>query len=214
MTDIPEDPELTNIYPVEMSMSGKNAHYQFCEAIGQSSSYAVCLHRMAKIADGSIANDDRTECQRAYCHNTCPSKKMRAEELKAGQALYFKPRIEYKVEPKTTQKDGAVSSGKYDMSNASYARGWAIGGREGYSTDATIVRNKRKPTRNIGPITKSGFIEESMADLVNVLMKEKPAEVVIKPKLEKPTEAATPARPLPGESIADFVKRRAAEKNK
>lgn len=210
MTDIAEDPELTNIYPVEMSASGKNAHYQFCEAIGQSSSYAVCINRMAKIADGTIANDDRTECQRAYCHNTCPSKKMRAEEIKAGQALYFKPRIEYKVEPKTTQKDGAVSSGKYDMSNPSYARGWAIGGREGYSTDTTVVRNKRRPAP-AAPVKKSGFIQESMADLVNVLMKDKPAEVVVKPKLEKPTETTNPARPLPGESIADFVKRRAAE---
>lgn len=214
MTDIPEDPELNNIFPVEMSMSGRNAYYQFCEAIGQSSSYAVCLHRMAKIADGSIPNDDRTECQRAYCHNTCPSKKMRAEEIKAGQALYYRPRIELKVEPKTTQKDGAVSSGKYDMSNASYARGWAIGGREGYSTEATIVRNKRRPAPPAPVKKKSGFIEESMADLVNVLMKEKPAEVVIKPKLEKPTETSTTLRPLPGESIADFVKRRAAEKTK
>lgn len=133
---------------------------------------------------------------------------MKKEEAEAGQALYFIPRREEvcrPIEKAERKSDGAVSSGKYDMSNASYARGWAIGGGAG---------EVREPKKRIPPPPKpakpkSGFIEEGMADLVNVLSaeskKSKPA-----PTPEPAKETLTTIRPQPGESMADFIKRRAA----
>lgn len=214
MTDIPEDPELIAILPIEASESGRNTVYKFCEAIGQSSSYAVCLNRMKLVAAGKIPDDEYIDCKRAIRNDNCQAKKMRAEEVSAGHALYYVQRVEYKPEPKTVAKDGAVSSGKYDMSNASYARGWAIGGRDGYTAES-VVRNKPRP-RPAPPVKKTGFVQENMADLVNVLMKENAnnATVAVKAQLEKPTQtASSPSRPMPGESTADFIKRRAAERN-
>lgn len=215
MTHIPEDPELIDILPIEASMSGRNSVYQFCEYRQQQVSYAVCLHTLKRIEDGTIPRDQFTECQRAYTHDTCPAKKMRAQEVAAGHALFFIPRPRHITDPVVkgvTSPDGAASSGRYDMSNESYARGWAMAGRDGYSTDAPVKRSK--PTRNIGPIKKTGFVTEGMADVVNVLMKEnadsKKAEPV---KAVEPTaEAPNPNRPFPGESTADFIKRRAKQK--
>lgn len=231
--------ELIAILPIEASMSGRNSVYQFCDARQQQVSYAVCLHTIKKIQDDSIPRDQFVECQRAYCHNNCPSAKMRAQEVAAGQALFFIPRrleITDPVAAKNIKNDGAVSSGKYDMQNASYARGWAIGGGDGE------VRDRAAPKRRVPPpaVKKSGFVEMDLAQVVNAISdddKKKAAqgpvaqgpaikcnpETVAAAKeiigkrdaaavLEKATEivAANPTmRPLPGESMADFLKRRA-----
>ena len=216
MTDTPEEPELIAIVPVEMSRSGRNATYFFCHRRQQQVSYAVCLHTLKAIEENRIAGSSFEECSRAYVHNDCYAKNMLKEERAAGHALYYKERI-LATPTKSVVVDGAKSSGKYDMSNPSYARGWAIGGREGYSTDKPVPkRTVVKPTRNIGPVKKSGFVEEGMADVVNALMKEhetkKAAPVQEAPK---PTATVDPSsRPLPGESTADFIKRRAAMKVK
>lgn len=216
MTDKPEDPELIAILPIEASMSGRNSTYVHCGMRQQMASYAVCLHALKKIDDHTIAKEQFVECQRAYLQDCngdlCPSKKMREDERAAGQALYFKPRPRHITDPsKEVEKaSGAVSSGKYDLNNPSYARGWAIGGREGHRADVSVER-RSKPVRSAAPVKKSGFIQETSADLVNALMKESSTES----KAEGPKpEAVSSTRPLPGESIADFIKRRAAEKHK
>lgn len=226
--------ELINILPIEASMSGRNSVYQFCDARQQQVSYAVCLHTIRKIQNDSIPRDQFVECQRAYCHNNCPSAKMRAQEVAAGQALFFIPRrleITDPVAAKSIKNDGAVSSGKYDMNNASYARGWAIGGGDGE------VRDRQAPKKRVpAPAEKkSGFVEMDLAQVVNAISdddKKKAAqgpaikcnsETVAAAKeifgkrdaaavLEKATEivAANPTmRPMKGESMADFLKRRA-----
>jgi len=216
MTEPQKDPELIAIVPVEMSMSGRNSHYFFCHRRQQQVSYAVCLHTVKAIEDDRKSGHTFDDCQRAYCHNDCEAKVMKAQEISAGHALFYKERVTpVAVKAKSSAADGAVSSGKYDMSNPSYARGWAIGGREGYSTDKPVPkRQSPKPTRNIGPIKKSGFVEEGMADVVNVLMKEhEESKSVPKPKVaETPATDKSSTRPLPGESTADFIKRRAALK--
>lgn len=216
MSEVKEDPELIAVLPVEASMSGRNAFYQFCDARQQQVNYAVCLHTLKAIEEDRLARDQFTDCQRYYCHNTCPAKGMREEERKAGKALYFKerPRHVYESTKKQAAEDGAVSSGKYDMSNPSYARGWAIGGRDGYSAEKAPKRQAHKPTRNIGPIKKSGFVEEGMADVVNVLMKEHEQKKAEPAVAAQPVADKSSTRPLPGESTADFIKRRAAMKLK
>lgn len=217
-----EDKELALIFPPEKSMSGRNSIYQFCDERQQQVSYAVCLHTLKKIEDGTMPKDQFVECQRAYTHDNCPAKKMRAQEIDAGQALFFIERPRHITDPvakEANTSNGAVSSGKYDMQNASYARGWAIGGGSGVNTEAP---KKRAPAPK--PKQK-GFVEETMADALTAMVASDsskkevaatPAAEKQKPKqAAKPVEvvntAATSNRPLPGESMADFIKRRASQ---
>lgn len=201
MTQVAEDSELSLIFPPEQSMSGRNATYFFCHRRQQQVNYAVCLHTVSAIEEERIAGSTFEDCQRAFCHNDCQAKEMKAEEVAAGQALYFKARIT-PVHVKAPTTDGAVSTGKYDMNDPSYARGWAIGGREGYSTDPKPSARK--------PVKKNHFVEASMADVVTAIAKEsaaKPAEPVA--VQEAATPSSTPLRPEPGESPLAFAKRRA-----
>lgn len=214
--DPEKDPELIALQPIEASMSGRNSVYRFCEQRGQSVSYAVCLHTLRRIEANDLPAEIAVECQRGYCHNNCVAKVMKAEEVAAGHALYFVPRPRHITDPAPAEerKSGAVSSGKYDMRDPGYARGWAIGGGSGE------VREQKKrvpPPPRPAPKPKSGFVEEGMADVVNVLMKEnaeKKAPVATPKPAATPTVDLTSTRPLPGESTADFIKRRAAMKAK
>lgn len=223
MSEVKEDPELIALHPIEASMSGRNSVYNFCEQRGQSVSYAVCLHTIRRIENNDLPSEIAVECQRGYCHNNCIAKKHKAEEVAAGHALYFVPRPRHITDPVAVEenKTGAVSSGKYDMSDPGYARGWAMAGRGGYQAGSEKPAVKRKPAPTPpAPKPKSGFVEEGMADVVNVLMKEgaaKKVEPKVTPPAPKPTASTvdlTSTRPLPGESTADFIKRRAALKAK
>jgi hypothetical protein len=225
MSEVKEDPELAVLLPVEASMSGRNSVYNFCEERGQHASYAVCLHTIRRIENNDLPSGIAVECQRAYCHNNCIAKKHKAQEVAAGHALYFKPRPRHITDPVAVEKDnksaGAVSSGKYDMTNPSYARGWAIGGGPG---EVRETKKRIPPAPRPAPKPKSGFVEAGMADVVNVLMKESAEKSVPAVKKaappptwkepEAPVPTINPLRPLPGESTADFIKRRAAEKAK
>lgn len=219
MSEVKEDAELIALMPVEQSMNGRNATYYFCEQRGQSVSYAVCLHTLRRIEANDLPAEIAVECQRGYCHNNCPAKVMKAEEVAAGHALYWKPMRRHITDPVAAEerKSGAVSSGKYDMSDPGYARGWAIGGGPGEVRDRPKAKARPAPSP---PKKKSGFVEEGMSDVVNVMMKEhaekKPAPAP-KPAADAPTTPTvdlTSTRPLPGESTADFIKRRAAMKAK
>lgn len=206
------DPELIPIYPIEQSMSGRNSTYRFCEQRGQAVAYAVCLHTLRRIEDNTLPAEIAVECQRGYCHNNCIAKKMKAEEVAAGHALYWEPRRTHITDPVSEEKKnasgGAVSTGKYDMSNASYARGWAIGGGAGEQRDRPAPKKRPPPPP---PKPKSSFIEATGADLVNAVMAEKPKVATPVPKAAAPAAASNqPMRPAPGESMPDFIKRRAA----
>ncbi|UKL14956.1 hypothetical protein hairong_051 [Pseudomonas phage hairong] len=209
MTEVVEA-ELIPILPIEQSMSGRNGMYMFCEQRGQSVSYAVCLHTLRRIEANSLPAEIAVECQRGYCHNNCPAKVMKAEEVAAGHALYWKPMRRHITDPTPTEerKSGAVSSGRYDMSSASYARGWAIGGGAGEQRDRPAPKKRTPPP---APKPKSGFIEATGADLVNAVMADE-RKAKAAPKVEAaPIKPSTqPMRPEPGESMPDFIKRRAA----
>lgn len=221
MSEVKDDPELIALMPIEASMSGRNSVYNFCEQRGQSVSYAVCLHTIRRIEANDLPAEIAVECQRGYCHNNCIAKKHKAEEVAAGHALYFVPRGRHITDPVAAEerKSGAVSSGKYDMSHPGYARGWAIGGGSGEVRDKPRAKARPAPPPP-KPKPKSGFVEEGMGDVVNVLMKENAEKKVApgaKPNPEAgttPTVDLTSTRPLPGESTAEFIKRRASLKAK
>lgn len=212
--------DLIDIYPVEESASGKNAFYHFCHNRQQQVNYAVCLHTIRAINEGRIPKDQFTDCQRGYNRNDCYAKIMLAEEKKAGQALYFIPRKIITRQVKESS-EGAVSSGKYDMNDPSYARGWAIGGGSGENAG-----KKPKIAKIVKPIKpKTAYIEASMADVLNVISAEekankaKPVQAETKPVQTQPAavvdgkskQTTSAIRPNKGESMADFIQRRAKE---
>lgn len=218
MANKEQDPELEliDIHPVDSSMLGANTFYQFCHNRQQQVSYAVCLHTLKAIDEDRMAVDQFTDCQRGYARGDCYAAKMRKTEQDAGHALYFVPRVVRTAKPSESAGEPIGSSGKYDMQDASYARGWAIGGGSGEN----LTPKKRKPaTPPPKAKPKTSYVEEGMADVVNSLIEDskKPAAVklVAKPVVVEPkpkaaaTAAASPTRPLPGESTADFIKRRA-----
>lgn len=198
------------LYPVEKSMSGKNAFYHFCDVLGNQQSYAVCMHTIKAIEEDRVKSDQFVDCQRACTHDTCPAKAMRAEERAAGHALYYKERTNLNPVNTRPEKEAQanaliVSSGKYDMNNPSYARGWAQVGQKLGKEDGgkTITHKPAFKNPPLAPAKKSGYVEEGMADLVNVLMKDQPK------KAESPSPATT-IKPMPGETPIEFAKRRAA----
>lgn len=200
------------LYPVEKSMSGKNAFYHFCDVRGAHASYAVCMHTIKAIEENRIKSDQFIECQRACTHDTCPAKAMRAEERAAGHALYYKERTNLNPVNTRPEKEAQanaliVSSGKYDMNNPSYARGWAqVGQKLGKENDGKTITHKpafKNPPP--APAKKTGYVEEGMADLVNELMKEQPKQAP-----SSTTTTTTTIKPMPGETPIEFAKRRAA----
>lgn len=216
MTEAAQQPdeELALIFPPEKSMSGRNAEYHFCDYKQQQASYAVCLHTLLAIDENRLSSDRAPECQRAYCHAECVAAHKRSEERAAGQALYYKERRREITDPVKAEfeVDNSKSSGKYDLNNESYARGWAqVGAR---------LKGESRPVREAAPVKKkSGFVEHDAAAVLNSMVekatkpapKAAPAQPQPKPAPEAPAiDPATSLSPMPGETPLAFAKRRAA----
>lgn len=213
MTQSADQPELIEVHPIDASMSGMNSLYVFCDVRGQQASYAVCRHTIRAIEEERLNNTTCVECQRAHLHDECIAKKMYAEELAAGHALYFKPRSRAITHGETVKReDGgqARSTGKYDMSNASFARGWAMAGGERKRATAPTPETKRRPSPPKPEKPKSGFVEQDMAAIVNVIAAEQPKSAE-KPAAPSPAPTSTSSiKPMPGETPIEFARRRAA----
>lgn len=212
-----KDEELELIYPPEKSMSGRNSTYRFCEARGQSAAYAVCLHTLKAIDENRLDSNQAIDCQRAYCHGQCVAADMRKEEIAAKQALYYVERRAVIINgpAKEETADHNKSSGKYDLNNESYARGWAQVGSKIHGE----ARQKR-PAYVPPPKPKSGFVEHDAAAVLNSMMEKKdvpdrpvhkvPEQVTPQPAPAAPTTTPeTSLSPLPGETPLAFAKRRA-----
>lgn len=213
-------------WPVEKSRSGTNAFYHFCPIRGAQQNYGLCMHILHAIDEGRVGNDSFVDCQRACTRRDCDALKMRDEEIKAGHALYYKPRtninpVNSRPEKEAQESALIVSSGKYDLNNPSYARGWhsvGSGTKSGPSSrgeDAQANGSKTAPRRAppkptpTPPKPKSGFIEAGMADLVNAIASEEKAKPVEPPKPAVTSTTPSPLKPMPGESPLEFARRRA-----
>lgn len=105
--------------PVGMSAGGDNSYYVDCDHVQHKKAYCACLHIIARHKEGMLGEDQHTDCQNAILKGGCESQRMRAQEMKAGEALYYHPR--QKVDIPVT---------KIDKSSFGYARGWnAVGGK-------------------------------------------------------------------------------------
>lgn len=199
------------IHPVKMSMSGKNAYYHHCNHRGQAVSYAVCLNTLSAIDERRIKEDQFTDCQAACKAGACEARQMRKQELDADRALFFKERTNINPANTRSEKEAqdkalAVSSGKYDLTNPSFARGW---NQVGSSKQKPVSTPTPKPAvaPSPKPVEKSsGYIEQDFSKLVNTIATEKP--------VERPAPEAKPVvfddKPLPGETPLQFARRRAA----
>lgn len=209
------DAELIALEPIEASQSGKNAYYHFCHIRGGQQSYAVCLHILKAIDEQRISKGQFEDCQRACTRDDCDARRMRAEEIKAGHALYYKQRLVF--EPVTDRPEvdqSNRSSGKYDLTNPSYARGWASVGRAlGKESTGKNIQHKpafkNPPKPSAPPKPKDHFVQEGLADLVNVLASEKPKPAAPAPS-PKSDNSTNSLKPMPGETPLEFARRRAA----
>lgn len=72
---------------VDMSRSGKNSVYFYCDIYSGRTSYAGCLHFLEAVANG--LGHLRPDCEIALARGACPAAVMRKKELKAGKTLFF-----------------------------------------------------------------------------------------------------------------------------
>lgn len=158
--------------PLEDSKRGDNTHMVNCAVYGGHRHYAVCCHIVER-CEKSQARPGEAPCAKAVIHGECPARKMRLEERKAGESLYFVPREQsalYKDKP---------SKPPIDVLNPSYQRGWDAAGRM-FGKSKYFEREevppvseprvtKPKAPKPAAPVSTGNLY----ADLVNKMMSER-----------------------------------------
>lgn len=172
------------VFPIEFSADGKrNAFSHPCNIVGHSKAYAVCLsiseRRSQKGLDALYG-----DCLFAIGKKSCPALAMRAEELNAGKAIYFRERIR--------------NLGETLLNAANEMIGMSV--KKGKELTKEISKT---PLNDKSPLIDSG----SYAEAINL----KSSEVVEKPVIEKP--APHIAKPAGGETLIEMAKRMMREKN-
>lgn len=109
-------------YPANRSRSGDNQYYHRCKPVKRSRHYGICLFTLEAYEKGIELQE--AACVKAIKKKTCPALAMRAEEAKAGKALYFIPMKA--VEDKPTPQEEAVNRKTIDPRHPSYRRGQAL----------------------------------------------------------------------------------------
>ncbi len=160
------EPVTTDILPVDASRSGKNTVYHHCGQLERRSSYAVCLFTLQQFERGKLRAD--SECHQPLSKGLCSALALRAREVEAGRALFFKER----VIPVVVQDEEPVQiiTGPTKPESESYMRGWNAAGRLfGGSKPAA----KPSPSPAPKPVVKTaserlfGVKESSLADAVS-----------------------------------------------
>lgn len=158
--------------PLEDSKRGDNTTLVNCGTYGGHRHYAVCCHIVERSEKGQVRSSD-VACARSVANGECPARKMRLEERKAGESLYFTPRDQsdlYKDKP---------TRPPLDVLNPSYQRGWDTAGRmlakgrpvERGSSTSEVKRAALAPKSTSRPTPAS--TGNLYADLVNKLMAER-----------------------------------------
>jgi len=221
MTTTEAQIEDIEVWPASKSMAGTNAYYHFCENEHAYRGYAVCLHTIKAAEESRLRQGDFVGCQRAISGGYCAAAKMREEERDADQALFYIARTNRNPANVRSEKEAQESalqvrsSGRYDMSDPSYARGWAMAGEKvGKPNDSQQPAKpvaSPKPTKGRSPSKKSAsFIEEGYADVVNAIQSEARPASPSSPAKEIPASPTSSLKPLPGETPVEFARRRAA----
>lgn len=194
MTEIKTEAASENI---SLSLAADNTIYVPCSARGGRHNYAVCLNVIKAYDEDRLGKETFTECQRAICGDYCPSKKMRAEEVKAGKALYYKKRVDPIIPVKISLvKDDSLTSTKgVDYRSESYKRGWdQASSKTSYKSKPSLYSAKSTAPTIAKPsetVKKEVIHDDSMVSLINEMANEQPSKIETKPLIAqaKPTAA-------------------------
>jgi hypothetical protein len=83
-----------------VSTLGTNAFYiPYCEIEKYSPNYAACLCRADKMKEDARYKKSWANCADAIANGTCEAQKMRAQEIEAGECLFFVQRTNTTAAP-------------------------------------------------------------------------------------------------------------------
>jgi len=119
------EPVTTDILPPDASRSGKNTVYHHCGQLERRASYAVCLFTLEQFDKGKLRTD--SECHQHIDKGLCSALALRAQEVAAGRALFFKERIVPVVVK--DEEPVQIVTGPTKPESESYMRGWNAAGR-------------------------------------------------------------------------------------
>ncbi|MFQ2465687.1 hypothetical protein L1871_22625 (plasmid) [Aeromonas caviae] len=160
------EPVTTDILPPDASRSGKNTVYHHCGQLERRASYAVCLFTLEQFDKGKLRTD--SECHQHIDKGLCSALALRAQEVAAGRALFFKERIVPVVVK--DEEPVQIVTGPTKPESESYMRGWNAAGRLfGGSRPATkpSLAPPPKPTPKTASERLFGVKESSLADAVS-----------------------------------------------
>lgn len=179
-----------DIYPLEFSLKGNNTIYVNCEHRGCQQNYAICCNILKAREEGRRKSEDA--CSREIDKNICEAKKMRAEEISAGHAIYYKPRqVAPPIQPVERQEKG--SSYKIDYQSSSYRRGlgtYKTPVNPGPKVVKSVESLKSKPKEDVTDFSAS--ISKALKEQMSapVVKQEPVAEKIEPPKQESVLEKA------------------------
>lgn len=107
--------------PLNDSKRGDNTYILRCDSYGGSRHYAVCIHIMERI-EQKRPRSTETSCVKACAEGECVAMKMRREERKAQESLYFMAR-----EDNPSFVGIPASRSGTDVLSASFQNGWEKG---------------------------------------------------------------------------------------
>lgn len=196
------------IYTSADSKSGMNAHLHWCDYTDQRRYFGTCAHLIdafnkGELGEGSVHGD----CSHAMQRGNCPGLAMRAEELKAGKAIYFIPRTGNPDKPGKPKDEAA---GRYNPRSAGYQAGWnrvsATSGAERTQAPVSSTPAPKKPAKPAGPAIQNMDIGAVVTELAK-------QESSVQKDTSAPTEKKAAHKPevkaerLPGESMLEMAKR-------
>lgn len=203
------------IYPLESSLLGNNTIYRHCEHIDGMKNYAICLNTIKAFNEGRRKPDDL--CSKEIKNKTCPALKMRQEEIEAGHALYYVPRVQVEVKP---VEEKFYATPERIKCTDSYRRGYASAGAVLGKNDASRTST---PRQKVAPIVKSAPKSDvidagSMAAVVSQMVRDhSEGKLEIMPeKIEKKPDVkqdAIPEQKRNVETLLEKAKRLRAERN-
>ncbi|MGU5794286.1 hypothetical protein ACV1DW_15755 [Aeromonas hydrophila] len=161
------EPVTTEILPVDASRSGKNTVYHHCGQLERRAAYGVCLFTLECFDKGKLRTD--SDCYQPISSGSCSAMALKAREIEAGRALFFKERVIPVVAQ--TEEPAVTITGPTKPESESYMRGWDAAGRLVGDRPARKPSLAPRPTPKPAVKTASermfGVKESSLADAVS-----------------------------------------------
>lgn len=171
-------------YPLEYSLLGTNTVYIACESVGRRCNYAICANILKAMDEGRRKPDD--PCSREIKNNLCEAKVMRAEEVEAGYAIHYAPRVDsVPTDPDEPKKDPLM----VDRSSEGFKRGWGSAGKVVRKQPGKVVQSKPSPVKMPTKLVTKTKDVTDFGSAVSQAMKEEIVQPVkaAQPKIEQVT---------------------------